>query len=159
VVSKGAPGNAPLAPPHNQDHRNNQCLGDAAVLHSVLMKSPKRARTQYSDPEFGAGRSSMSTITPTAPHRTCGGLYFSMKRTLVPTKKVIAASWDEAACRYPHARAVPSRPRVSAPALHFPGAGAFHAIFALGLGCRLVTRWHEKAPCEVGLNRSRGRSV
>jgi hypothetical protein len=39
------------------------------------MKSPKRARTQYSDPEFGAGRSSTSTIVPMVPQRTCDGLY------------------------------------------------------------------------------------
>jgi hypothetical protein len=46
-----------------------------------VRKSPKRARTRQSDPEFGAGRSSMSKTTPVAPHRTCGGLFRSRKRS------------------------------------------------------------------------------
>jgi hypothetical protein len=51
-----------------------------------VRKSPKRARTQHFGPS-GVARSSMSTMTPVAPQRTCGGLYRSRKRTLMPTRR------------------------------------------------------------------------
>jgi hypothetical protein len=69
--------------------RESRTRRPTARLRPRRDKSPKRARTQDSVAEFGAGRSSVSTMTPTAPQLTCGSLYLSRNRTFAATGRTM----------------------------------------------------------------------